>query len=131
MNEHSTIKMKSTGQKLVPSGRPGGFAVEYPFPINTAQEQYKELHDKDGGRHFISKRAYLQSPYFKKIEQKDPIKLDVSSEAMGVVIHYLYYKLRYGAQVAKNKTTADIPVFDPIPIRLAAEIADAASLLEL
>ncbi|ESU36329.1 Hypothetical protein DHA2_20307 [Giardia duodenalis] len=123
--------MKHAGQKLVPSGRSGGFAVEYPFPIDPTQEQYRELHDKDGGRHFISKRAYLQSPYFKRVDQKGPIKLDISSDVMGVVIHYLYYKLRYGAQVAKNKTTADIPVFAPIPVRLAAEVADAASLLEL
>lgn len=123
--------MKYAGQKVVPSGRPGGFAVEYPFPIDSAQEEYKEIHDRDGGRHFISKRAYLQSPYFKKIDQGDPISLDISPEVMKIVIHYLYYKLRYGAQVAKNKTTTEIPVFDPIPIRLAAEVADAASLLEL
>lgn len=125
------IKMKYTTQKIVPSGRPGGFAAEYPFPIDSTQEQYKEIRDKDGGRYFISKRAYLQSPYFKKIEQKDPVLLDISPEVMRIVIHYLYYKLRYGAQVAKNKSTADIPVFDPIPVRLAAEVADAASLLEL
>ncbi|TNJ29445.1 hypothetical protein GMRT_10263 [Giardia muris] len=107
------------------------FENTYPFSINPFEEQYIELHDRAGNAYTICKRAILQSPFLKMHCGPKPLSLDISPQAMRLVIRYLYYKLRYGAQVARTEHPSEIPVFKAIPHTIALEVADAAALLQI
>lgn len=117
--------------KLVEDRLVERFEHTYPFSIDPFEEQYVELRDRAGNHYTICKRATLQSPYLKMHCGPRPLCLDISPQAIRLVIRYLYYKLRYGAQVARTEHPSEIPIFKAIPHTIALEVADAAALLQI
>lgn len=107
-----------------------GLADIFPFEIDVYKEAYVTLTDSDGNSYAVSRRAVLQSPVLKLRNHCAPLPLECPASVAQVVIEYLYYKLRWGAHVAKS-TVEKAPFFAKVPAEHALQIAEVAQRLAL